>query len=79
MEMFSQIIGWVGTAFILIAYISLVYFKQITEDSKTYQLLNLFGAIFIGISVFYKMAWPAFALQISWALIAILSLVRKKK
>lgn len=79
MEIFSQTIGWVGTAFILIAYLSLVYFKQITEDSKSYQLLNLFGAILIGISVFYKTAWPAFTLQIAWALIAIFSLIRKKK
>ncbi len=78
MEIFSQILGWVGTFFVVFAYFILIYREDITEDSKSYQLLNLFGAIFIGVSVFYKTAWPAFTLQIIWALIAIYSLLKIK-
>lgn len=78
MEIFSQILGWVGTFLVVLAYFVLVYREEITEHSKSYQLLNLFGAILIGVSVFYKTAWPAFALQIIWALIAIYSLLKIK-
>lgn len=78
MEIFSQVIGWVGTFLVVLAYY-LVSTKKIDAESKFYQLLNLFGAVGIGFNVFHQQAWPALALQITWAIIAILSLIRKKK
>ena len=81
MEIFSQIIGWVGTFLIVLAYF-LVSNNKISAESKRYQLINLFGAIGIGFNVFYQQAWPAFTLQIIWGIIAIVSIIkilRKKK
>ncbi|MEK7069477.1 MAG: hypothetical protein AAB822_01965 [Patescibacteria group bacterium] len=79
MEILFQVIGWVGTFLIATAYFLLVIFKKIDEDSKIYKIMNLFGAIGVGVNVFNQQAWPAFALQIIWGVIAIVSLVKTKK
>jgi len=78
MEIFSNIIGWIGTIFIVLAYF-LVSNNKIKATDVVYQLMNLFGAIGVGINVFYQQAWPSFSLQIIWAIIAIVSLLRRKK
>lgn len=77
MELFIQIVGWIGTILIVLAYF-LVSNQYVNSKSKTYQLVNLFGAIGVGINVFYQEAWPALALQITWAIIALASLIRPK-
>jgi len=75
MEIFSQIVGWIGTFLVVLAYY-LVSTKKIDASSHYYQVLNFFGAIGIGVNVFYQSAWPAFALQVVWGVIAIFSLMR---
>ena len=78
MEIFSEIIGWIGSALIVLAYF-LVSNNKIKHDSKIYQFMNLFGAIGVGVNVFYQQAWPSFALQIIWVIIAIYSLYKIRK
>ena len=75
-EIATQIAGWAGTVLFLIAY-CLVTFKKIDPTSRRYQLLNLIGAFCLGANVFYQQAWPALALEIVWAIIAVVALVRK--
>jgi len=75
MEIFSQIVGWVGTFLIVLAYF-LVSNNKIDAKSVKYQLINLFGAIFVGFNVFNQQAWPALALQVIWGIIAIVSIVK---
>lgn len=76
METVIQIAGWAGTFLIVFAYFLLVAFKKIDEHSKSYQVMNLFGAIGVGINVFYHQAYPAVALQVIWGIIAIISLLK---
>lgn len=76
MEIFFQIIGWVGTAFVLSAYFLLVSSNKITEDSRIYQILNLLGAIGVGFNVFHQQAWPAFGLQVVWGIISIVAITK---
>lgn len=78
MEISIQIIGWAGTFLIVFAYI-LVSYKKVDGSSKIYQTINLFGAIGVGINVFYQQAWPAVALQIVWGIIAIIALLKRNK
>lgn len=78
MNIFSQILGWGGTFLVVLAYF-LVSNNKIKATSKVYQFINLFGAIGVGFNVFYQHAWPSFALQIIWAIIAIYSLLKIKK
>jgi len=42
--MIYEIIGWVGTSAILLAYL-LVSTEKLSSNSKKYHLLNLFGAV----------------------------------
>lgn len=76
METLVQIVGWIGTFLIVFAYF-LVSYQKISGDSKIYQAMNLLGAIGVGANVFNQQAWPAVALQVVWAIIAISALVKK--
>lgn len=78
MEIYSQIIGWIGTILIVLAYL-LVSLKKIDSAGKVYQTMNLLGAIGVGVNVYYQHAWPSVALQAIWGIIAISSLLRTKK
>ena len=75
MEVIIEIIGWIGTFFVVLAYF-LVSYKKIQPTSKEYQLLNLFGALGISINVWHHQAWPSFALQIVWGVIALIALLK---
>ncbi len=74
--MYYSLIGWVGTVLIVTAFYANST-KRLESTSSTYQLMNLFGAIAVGISVFVQAAWPAFALQCAWGVIALVSLFKK--
>ena len=78
MEILVQVVGWIGTFLIILAYF-LISYKKIGADSKVYQTMNLLGAVGVGTNVFYEQAWPAVALQVIWGIIAITALVKKQK
>ncbi len=74
MNKISEIIGWVGTTLVVLGYF-LNVFGFISVEGIVYPVINLFGALFLGISVVKKKAWAASALQIVWGIIALVSLV----
>ena len=76
MVYFVDVIGWTGTALMITAYF-LVSTRKIKSTDVFYQLMNLFGGAFLGINVLYNKAWPAFAFEALWVMIAIYALVRK--
>ncbi len=78
MQLATEIAGWVGTGFVVLAYI-LVSTKRVNGGSRAYQLLNLFGAIGVGANVLYQHAIPSLVLQVIWAGIAVFSLMRARK
>lgn len=41
-----------------------------------FQVINLIAAIFMAIGLLPKNAWFSFALQVAWAIIAIISIVK---
>ena len=49
------------------------------SNGVLYQLLNLFAGVFMAIGLFPKNAWFSFTLQVFWALIAIVSLIKIKR
>lgn len=73
--MLDDIIGWIGAGFVIAAYF-LVSTKKLPPTSVTYQLMNLFGALGVGINVFVQGAYPSVAIQIVWASIAIYGLYK---
>jgi len=72
---FSSIVGWTGTALIVIAYF-LVSTKKVEATSKAYQLMNVAGAIGLGVSAFTQASWPNFGLQVIWFVIGLYSLFK---
>ena len=77
--MIFDILGWIGMIIVLIAY-GLLSTNKI-ENGKLYQTLNLIAATFMAIGLFPTKAWFSFTLQVMWALIAIIAIVKlyKKK
>ena len=73
--MITDIVGWIG-AFLVVAAYFLVSSKKLSPQSRTYQLMNLVGALGVGINVFVQGAYPAVAIQIAWALVAIFGLYK---
>lgn len=72
--MFYEIIGWIGTILILAAYF-LISGDFVSGQSLIYQIMNMAGALFMGISVFKKSAWASFGLQIAWLVIGTIAIV----
>lgn len=78
MEIFAQFVGWIGAFLVVLAYF-LVSSKKVQGHSRVYQFMNFFGAIGVGINAFYQEAWPSFAIQIVWGIIAIFALAKSLK
>ncbi len=68
-------LGWYGVAAIILAYI-LISFEMITVSTWEYQVLNLTGAIGIIIEATVKKDKQPAVLNIFWAMIAIVALIR---
>ena len=68
-----DILGWLGMIIVLIAYLLLSIGK--IKNGVLYQTLNLIAAILMAIGLFPKNSWFAFALQVAWAIISIISLI----
>lgn len=72
--MIFDIFGWIGMVLVLLAY-GLLSTNKIS-NGKLYQIINLIAAVFMAIALLPKNAWFSFALQIAWALIAIVAIIR---
>lgn len=72
--MIFDILGWIGMILVLLAY-ALLSINKI-ENGKLYQILNLVAAILMAIGLYPTKAWFSFALQIVWALVAIISIIK---
>ena len=46
------------------------------DNGKIYQILNLVASIFMAIGLFPKNAWFSFSLQIAWAVIALVAIIK---
>ena len=65
-----QWIGFVGMAFVVIAYL-LLQVNKYTIKSLQYQLLNLVGAILLLISLFVHFNLGSFIIEVFWIIITI--------
>lgn len=75
--MLYDVIGWIGMILVLAAYTLLSTNK--IKNGITYQLMNLFAGIFMAIGLYPKNAWFSFTLQIIWAIVAIVAIIKIKK
>ncbi len=75
--MFFDIIGWIGMIMVLLAY-GLLSSNKI-KNGLPYQLLNLLAGVLMAIGLYPKNAWFSFTLQIVWAFIALISIIKLKR
>lgn len=79
-EWLIDILGWVGSVEVVVAY-ALVSYQKIEAKSFTYQILNLTGGFFLIILTYYYEAYPSTFINVVWLLIAffaIFNMLRKK-
>lgn len=71
----DESIGWYGTIVIVLAY-ALVNFNVLSSSNVLYLFLNLTGALGIVYISFKKKTYQPGVLNIVWAIIALIALIR---
>jgi len=74
---FIDVIGWVGSAMVVIAY-ALNMYNRLAADALPYYLLNIIGSICLIINTAYHHAIPSAAVNIIWVLLAVVAMFKKK-
>ena len=69
-----DILGWIGMIMVLVAYLLLSTNK--ISNGALYQSLNLVASVLMAIGLLPKDRWFSFALQVAWALISIVALIK---
>lgn len=64
-----DIIGWIGSIEVILAY-ALISYHKITAKSIWYQFLNLTGGFFLIINTYYYGAYPSAVVNVVWIFIA---------
>jgi hypothetical protein len=70
-----EIVGWIGAALILLAYL-LLSMGKLTGQSAVYQWMNVFGAAGFTVNGWWHGALPSAALNVIWMLIGGVTLWR---
>ncbi|MCH2037420.1 MAG: hypothetical protein MK137_02365 [Rickettsiales bacterium] len=71
-------IGILGVMLILLAY-ALSQMEKISSKDYTYQFLNLFGAIFIMLSLIVSWNLPTFIIEICWFSISVYGIYKIRR
>lgn len=81
MDLFAEIVGWIGAVLILAAY-ALLTAGRIEAKSVAYQVMNVVGALGFIVNSGWNGAIPSAALNVVWAgigIAAIASIVRARR
>ena len=74
-QIIEEIIGWYGTTAIMVAF-AMVSFQVLSPITIFYQVLNGTGALGIAYISFKKKAYQPTVLNIIWAVIAAIAIIR---
>ncbi len=70
-----EAIGWLGSALCLVAYLA-ASTGRLTGTSLLYQWMNFTGGASLAVNVIWHRAYPAALLELCWALIGLVALIR---
>ena len=73
MELFAEIVGWIGAVLILAAYAMLTAGK-LQAKSIPYQAMNVVGALGFIVNSGWNGAIPSAALNVVWAAIGVIAI-----
>jgi len=74
--MVIEILGWVGSVMVILAYALNIY-KRLDSDSVLYYFLNITGSSLLIINTLYHRAIPSMMVNCVWVLIAIAAIFNK--
>ena len=75
MELVINILGWLGSVEVLVAF-GLNTYQKIKSDSLAYITLNLTGGIFLVIYSFYYHAFANTFINVVWVAVAVGAIVK---
>jgi hypothetical protein len=75
MEIIIEIIGWVGSLAVVIAY-GMNSYQKLRSDSMVFYLMNLTGGLALIVYTIYKAAYASAFINIVWVIIAVVAIVR---
>jgi hypothetical protein len=75
MEILIEIIGWIGSIEVLLAY-GLNSYQKLRSDSMTFYLLNLTGGLALILYTVYKAAYASAFINVVWVIIAAIAIIR---
>lgn len=78
MKLFVEIVGWIGATLIIAAY-ALLSAGKLAGDSRTYHLMNIFGAIGFVVNSGWNGALPSAALNVVWLGIGGYALLKRRR
>ena len=74
-KLIFELVGWIGSLMIILAYL-LNSFQFLSVDNLPYQLLNIFGSVFLIIDFYRKKVFAGLFLQIVWGTVALLAIFK---
>lgn len=77
----SEVIGWIGTAMYIGAYLFLTLGK-LSVDRTLYHFINILGAVGLMINAFHYGNYPSVFVNVAWlaiALLAVMMILRKRR
>jgi hypothetical protein len=72
-DLLIDIIGWIGSIEVLIAY-GLNSYQKIRSDSMLFYMLNLTGGIFLVVYTITKEAYASAFVNVVWVIIAVIAI-----
>lgn len=75
MEILIEIIGWVGSIVVVLAY-GLNSYQKMRSDSMVFYLMNLTGGLALIVYTIYKAAYASAFINIVWVIIAVVAIIR---
>jgi hypothetical protein len=75
MDFLLAAIGWIGAALLLTGY-ALVSSSRMAGGGPAYQIVNLAGSVSLMVNSAYSSPWPSAGLNLVWAAIGIVALVK---
>ncbi|OGO93104.1 MAG: hypothetical protein A3F41_06960 [Coxiella sp. RIFCSPHIGHO2_12_FULL_44_14] len=70
-----DVIGMIGVALILVAYL-LLQIDKLSQDSIYYSFLNLLGSALILVSLCFTLNIPSLVIEIAWLIISLFGLIK---
>lgn len=77
--MFTQVLGFVGMVFIVLAYYKVTTPGGWAADSVKFNVVNLIGAVLLIVSLCFHFNLGSFMIEVFWIIIAVRALYNKFK